>query len=427
MCSFFRLDFNYANELLVADTEEKAIQSVSRAHSLLESRSGAGKEFLGWLELPSSISEELFAEIETTAALIQKAEALLVIGIGGSYLGTKAVLTALQSPFSKAKLPLYFAGHHLDATYHHELLDFLNNKRYAVNIISKSGTTTEPAIAFRFFWENLRQNFNTSELRELVFATTDSKKGSLRKFVEKYKLRSFIIPEDVGGRYSVFTPVGLLPLSAAGISISKLIKGACAMRTQLKSTDFNNNPALQYAAYRNRAYQAGKKIEILAVYQQNLFYLCEWWKQLFGESEGKTKNCIFPTAVTFTTDLHSLGQWLQEGERNIFETVIDIENVGGLSIPSIEDNFDGLNYLEGKEIHSINRSATEASLIAHQSGRVPCLCIRIPVLNEETLGALLYFFEYSCALSAYMFGLNPFNQPGVEAYKQNMFRLLGKL
>ena len=425
MHDFFRLDFSYTDKLSI--TEEETAQSTLRAQSLLESRSGAGSEFLGWLELPFTVSKDLLSEIERAAALIQKAEALLVIGIGGSYLGTRAVLTALQAPFKKPKLPLYFAGHHLDSAYHQELLEFLDKRRYAVNIISKSGTTTEPALAFRIFWEKLRQSFSAEDLRDLVFATTDAKKGSLRKFVEKHNLRSFVIPDDVGGRYSVFTPVGLLPLAAAGISISKLIKGACAMRTRLKSTDFSSNPALQYAAYRNRAYQAGKKIEILASYQQNLFYLCEWWKQLFGESEGKTKNCIFPAAVTFTTDLHSLGQWIQEGERNIFETVLDIESVPGPSIPDLEDNTDGFNYLEGQKLHSINRSASEASLIAHSEGRVPCLCIRIPKLNEETLGALLYFFEYSCALSAYTFGLNPFDQPGVEAYKQNMFRLLAKL
>ena len=429
MHDFFTLDFRYADNISLAEKEqERTVEAACKAQSLLESQSGPGNEFLGWLELPSLISPDLLAEIESVAALMQKAEALLVIGIGGSYLGSKAVLTALQAPFKKPKLPLYFAGHHLDASYHQELLELLREKRYALNIISKSGTTTEPALAFRLFWENLSRNFSTQELRELVFVTTDAKKGSLRKFVEKYNLRSFVIPEDVGGRYSVFTPVGLVPLAAAGISVSKLIEGACAMRAQLRSTDFNKNPALQYAAYRNRAYhQAGKKIEILVSYQQNLSYLCEWWKQLFGESEGKTKNCIFPAAVTFTTDLHSLGQWIQEGEPNIFQTVLDIENVEGPLIPATEDNIDGLNYLEGKKLHSINRSATEATLSAHQAGQVPCLCIRIPALNEETLGALLYFFEYSCALSAYMFGLNPFDQPGVEAYKQNMFRLLAKL
>ena len=315
MSEFFRLDFRYAKDLLsLPGTGERVTQSVLEAQSLLESQRGAGKDFLGWLALPSSFNEKLLREIEDSSALIQKAEALLVIGIGGSYLGSRALLSALQPPFKKPKLPLYFAGHHLDANYYQELLSLLDSKCYAINVISKSGTSAEPALAFRLFWERLREKFLPEEIQELVFVTTDAKKGSLRAFAKKHNLRSFVIPENVGGRYSVFTPVGLLPLSAAGISISKLMEGARAMRTQLQSTDFASNPALQYAAYRNRAYQSNKKIEILASYQQNLFYLCEWWKQLFGESEGKGKHCIFPTAVTFTTDLHSLGQWIQEGE-----------------------------------------------------------------------------------------------------------------
>lgn len=426
MPDFFTLDFRYTDEALLEE-EDEIREAVGKAQSLLESRTGPGNEFLGWLEVSSLLTADLLAEIEEAAGLIQKREALLVIGVGGSYLGTRAVLTALQAPFKKPSLPLYFAGHHLDASYHKELLDFLANRTYAINVISKSGTTSEPALAFRLFWEHLRRNFSVQELGDLVFVTTDAKKGSLREFVAKHELTSFEIPEDVGGRYSVFTPVAFLPLAAAGISISKLIEGASRMRAQLKSADYRSNPALQYAVYRNKAYRAGKKIEILAAYQQNLFYLCEWWKQLFGESEGKTKTCIFPTSLTFTTDLHSLGQWVQQGERNIFETVLDIENVEGPRIPGVKDHTDGLDYLEGKTLHSINQSATEATLMAHKEGQVPCLRIRIPKLNEESLGALLYFFEYSCALSAYAFGLNPFDQPGVEAYKKNMSDLLARL
>ena len=433
MSEFFTLDFAYARNLegqkanqnnFYGSIRAKESKESLEAQRLLEGRKGAGNDALGWLDLASDTTQENLNNINNAAKIIQKTEALAIIGIGGSYLGAKAVISALQGPFETSTCPIYFLGYNIDASYHKGLIDILSRKRYAINIISKSGTTIEVALAFRFLWQDLKSRFSSEELRDLVFVTTDAKKGKLRQFIQKHQLRNFIIPKDIGGRYSVLSPVGLLPIASAGLSITKVLKGACEMREKLRSTDFNSNPALQYAAYRKTAYRLGKKIEIFCTYQQNLFHLCEWWKQLFGESEGKNHTSIFPAIVNFTTDLHSMGQWIQEGERNIFETVLDVESVAELIIPDLEDNNDGLNYLSGKSLHYVNRSATEASLMAHKEGGVPCLRIRIPKLDEETIGALLYFFEYSCAISAYMFKVNPFDQPGVEAYKGKMSKIL---
>ena len=421
-----RLDFQSVKNIDPSIDPEKMAGKAQEAQGILEGRGGEGSDFLGWLDLSERISEGEMQALEDTASSIQKTDALVVIGIGGSYLGTRAVLSALAKPFTSRALPVYFAGWQMDALYHEDLLSLLKSKKCFLNMISKSGSTLEPSLAFRFFWNDLKKRYSSKELQQLVVITTDSSKGSLRKFADSRGLSSFVIPDDIGGRFSVFTAVGLLPLAAAGIKIRKLLEGVAEMRAILKCTQFTENPALQYAAYRHASYGASKKIEILAVYQSCLSSFAEWWKQLFGESEGKNGRGIFPTSVNLSSDLHSLGQWIQEGERSVFETVLDIEKAGELEIPHEEKNEDNLNYLSGRKLHDVNRTALQAVLKAHQSGDVPCLRIVLGKLDEKNLGALMYFFMYSCAVSAYMLGVNPFDQPGVESYKKNMFLLLGK-
>ena len=432
MSKLLKLDFRYAKSL---DLEKNQV-AVLQAQEILEQKSGVGSEMLGWLDLPAQTAPILLEQIEAAAAHIQKTDALVVVGIGGSYLGTRAILDALSSPSSptfltreidKQSLPLYFAGYNVDANHHHRLLQCLQNKRYAVNVISKSGTTFEPALAFRLLWNDLQQRFAASELKDLIFVTTDPQKGKLRKLVNHYGLHAFDIPPNVGGRFSVLSPVGLVPLAVANIKIRKLLEGAIAMREELKTMNFAANPALQYAAYRYTAYQSGKKIEIMGTYQTDLLYTIQWWQQLFGESEGKEGRGIFPACVNLTTDLHSLGQWMQEGERTFFETILDVEKVIDLYIPQLANDIDGLNYLAKKDIHTVNRSAMEATLQAHADANVPCLQIKLQDLDETKIGALLYFFEYACAIYCYLLKVNPFDQPGVEAYKKNMFYLLGKV
>lgn len=420
---FLQLDFSHA-----AGNDGRALaDEACAARDRIESRQGPGNEYLGWLDLPLNISADELTAVEAAAAQIRKAEALVVVGIGGSYLGARTVLEALRSPFDQ-DFPIHFAGHQMDAGYHAGLLKHLADKRYAVNIISKSGTTTEPGLAFRFLYRDLAARFSSAELQELVFATTDAKKGSLRKLADADGLTSFVIADDVGGRYSVLTPVGLLPIAAGGLDIRQLVEGARVMREYLKGAgkDFDANPALQYAAYRNAAYRKNKKIEIMASYNGGLHYLGEWWKQLFGESEGKGGKGIFPASVDLSTDLHSMGQWMQDGERSIFETVIDVADVSGPVIVKQDNDADGLNYLGGRELNAVNRIALQATLAAHRDGGVPCLRIELSRLDEFTLGGLLYMFQYACGVSAYMLGVNPFDQPGVEAYKTEMFRMLGK-
>ncbi|MCB1320200.1 MAG: glucose-6-phosphate isomerase [Leptospiraceae bacterium] len=425
MKQFIELDFDFVTGVSPDALEAEAVQ----ARDLLENRNGPGNDFLGWLDLPLQIDNAQLDELRQAADTIRRSEGLVIVGIGGSYLGARAVLEALRSPFSGAQFPIYYAGHQLDAEYHAALLEFLKVRRYAVNVISKSGTTTEPGLAFRFLWRDLNDRFSADDIKKMVFATTDAQKGSLRKLADEAGLKTFVIPDDVGGRFSVFTPVGLLPIAAGGLNVASFVEGAHDMRAYLKSDAgraFAENPALQYAAYRNACYQNGKKIEIFAAYQSALLYVAEWWKQLYGESEGKNGKGIFPASVNLSTDLHSLGQWMQDGERTIFETVIDVARQKGPVIQQQENNADGLNYLAGKTLHEVNRTALQATLAAHRDGGVPCLQIRLGDLNEYALGALLYMFEYACGVSAYMLGVNPFDQPGVEAYKQNMFRLLGK-
>ena len=417
-----KFDFKFAGEGAGALLEE-----ARQARTQLEERTGPGHEYLGWMDLPAKLDESALAPIKAAAEKIREQEALVVVGIGGSYLGARAVIEALVSPFDE-RFPIYYAGHQMDQSYHSQLLGALKEKRYAVNVISKSGTTTEPGLAFRFLHSDLAARYS-GDLKDLLYITTDATKGSLRPMADEQGYRAFTIPDDVGGRFSVFTPVGLLPIAAAGLDLDKLIGGARQMaeRVRREAGSDLGNPALAYASYRNAQYRAGKKIEIFTSYQSNLHYLAEWWKQLYGESEGKGARGIFPAAVDLTTDLHSMGQWIQEGERTIFETVLDmVVSPDELKVPEDAENRDGLNYLAGRTLHEINRVALQATLRAHSSGDVPCARLEAPELNEEIMGALLYMFEYACGISAYVLGVNPFDQPGVEAYKTNMFRMLGK-
>lgn len=399
-------------------------------------KTGKGNDFLGWVDLPSQTTRELIQRVSDDARRIrEQSDVVVVTGIGGSYLGTRAVTEALGHSFSpllakenrKAPLLLY-AGHHLDADYMHQLLSLLDTRDYSVIVISKSGTTTEPALAFRLLKNHLEKKAGREEAARRIYAVTDAAKGALKQLADAEGYSTYVIPDDVGGRFSVLTPVGLLPIAAAGFDIKELLRGAAAMETFLREEDrLFENPAALYAITRNILYRKGKTTELLAAYNPSLFYFVEWWKQLFGESEGKEQKGIFPAGVGFTTDLHSLGQYIQEGLRNIFETVIRVEKPQhDMDIPFDPDNLDGLNYLAGKTISHVNHMAAKGTMMAHVEGDVPNLEISIPVLSETTLGELIYFFEMACALSGYTLDVNPFDQPGVEAYKKKMFELLGK-
>lgn len=420
MSSLLKLDFAHSQTA----NPQALIGEAEKARETLEKRTGPGAEFLGWIDLPNQARQELTA-LKEAAEKIRRTDALVAVGIGGSYLGSRAVIEALTMPFSPA-FPVHFAGHHLDAGYHAALLDALRGKKYSVNVISKSGTTTEPGVAFRFFYGDLSRRFSPAELRDLVFVTTDAKKGGLRKLASAVGLPSFTIADDVGGRFSVLSPVGLLPIAAAGFNIEAILDGAREMMEIVRTKKGLENPALAYAAYRNAAYRSGKKIEMFVSYRPRLHFLAEWWKQLYGESEGKNKKGIYPASVDLTSDLHSMGQWMQDGERTIFETVFDVESDAKLLVPPADSDDDGLGYLEGRPLNDINRTALKATLQAHDEGGVPCLRIEIPRLDEKTIGAVIYFYEYACGVSAYMLGVNPFDQPGVEAYKKAMYRLLGR-
>ena len=399
-------------------------------------KTGQGSDFLGWVDLPAQADPDLFARIADDAALLrEQSEVVVVTGIGGSYLGTRAVTEALGDPFlSMAAEPgrkttqLLYAGHHLDASYMHRLLQVLDQKHYSVIVISKSGTTTEPAIAFRLLKNHLEKKYGRKKAAQRIFAVTDAAKGALRTLADAEGYTSYNIPDDIGGRFSVLTPVGLLPIATAGIDISQLMQGATAMHDFLKKEDdLYHNPAILYALARNILYRKGKTTELLAAYNPSMFYFIEWWKQLYGESEGKELKGIFPAGVSFTTDLHSMGQYVQEGLRNLFETVIRIEKPRfDLEIPADAANLDGLNYLAGKTVDHVNQMAAKGTMMAHVEGDVPNLEISIPQCSEHTMGELIYFFEMACAISGYILGVNPFDQPGVEAYKKKMFDLLGK-
>jgi len=398
----------------------------------IETKSGKGNDFLGWVTLPAEITEEQLKSIEKVAnELRSKSEFVVVVGIGGSYLGAKAVIEALGSSFSMLEnggTKVLFAGNSISEDYHAELLKLLDKHSYSIVVISKSGTTTEPAIAFRLLKQHLEGKVGKTEAASRIVAITDQSKGALRKLADTEGYRTFVIPDDVGGRYSVLTPVGLLPIAIAGFDIRQLVEGARhAMNDTSAHVPFEQNPACQYAAARNALYAKGKKVEIMVNYTPKLHFVTEWWKQLYGESEGKENKGIFPAGVDFTTDLHSMGQYIQEGERFIFETVLSVEKPWHkLTIPNDPDNLDQLNFLTGKRFTEVNHMAELGTIVAHNDGGVPCIQIIIPELSAYWIGYLLYFFERACAISGYILDVNPFDQPGVEAYKKNMFALLGK-
>ena len=427
---FIKLDTSKA-AVTVSDQLRAAAEA---SNALLANGQGAGNDFLGWVSLPSSIdAEQLAAVNEVANRLRAKAEVIVCIGIGGSYLGAKAVLEAMSNSFALLKRDrkepiVLFAGQNISEDYTYELLDAVKDRELAVVVISKSGTTTEPAIAFRILKAELERRYGKAEAAERIVAVTDKARGALKTLATQEGYSTFIIPDDVGGRFSVLTPVGLLPLAAAGIDIEALVRGAQDMQ---KATDENvpyeQNIAAQYAAVRNALYAEGKKIEILASYEPKLQYIAEWWKQLYGESEGKEGKGIFPASVTLTADLHSMGQYIQEGERMLMETVISVAKPEhSITIESDEENLDGLNFLAGKRISEVNRMAELGVQLAHTDGGVPNIRIELPAIDAYHIGALLYFFERACGISGYILGVNPFNQPGVEAYKKNMFALLDK-
>lgn len=416
------------NEILKMEKETRDAQNK------LYEGTGAGNDFLGWLQLPSRITGQHIAEIEQAVASIrERSDFVVVAGIGGSYLGARAVYEALTpsfgSPGKNDGLPqMIFAGHNISEDYLHELCGFLDHHSYSIVVISKSGTTTEPAIAFRILKEHLEKKSGRKEAAERIIAVTDARRGALRHLADEKGYRSFAIPDDVGGRYSVLTPVGLVPLAACGIPVHELVAGAREMEHQCElSVPFGDNPAALYAATRNALYRSGKKIEILVNYHPRLHFFSEWWKQLFGESEGKDGKGLYPASVDNSTDLHSLGQYIQDGERILFETVISVEETAHqVTIPREEADLEKINYLAGKRIDHVNKMAELGTALAHTDGGVPNIRITAPALSAHSLGRLLYLFENACGISGYLLGINPFNQPGVEAYKKNMFALLGK-
>ena len=425
-----KVDISKAGVEITAEMESKA----QAANSLLHSGKGAGNDFLGWVHLPSSISDSEIAAINAAAAKLRaKADVVICIGIGGSYLGAKAVLEAMSDPFKllhkEQKNPtVLFAGQNISEDYTAELLDAVKEHSIAAIVISKSGTTTEPAIAFRLIKAEIEKRYGKAEAAERIVAVTDKARGALKTLATQEGYPTFVIPDDVGGRYSVLTPVGLLPLAVAGVDIAALVRGAQEMeKATAEGGPFAENPSAIYATVRNALYASGKKIEILGSYEPKLQYINEWWKQLYGESEGKQGKGIFPASVTLTADLHSMGQYIQEGERTLFETIISVAKPASkVVIEADAENLDGLNYLAGKRISEVNRMAELGVQLAHVDGGVPNLRVEIPEISEEVIGSLLYFFEKACGISGYLLGVNPFDQPGVEAYKKNMFALLEK-
>ncbi|ATR92915.1 glucose-6-phosphate isomerase [Porphyromonas gingivalis] len=409
-------------------------ETAEKFNALLDNGTGRGSDFLGWVHLPSSITEEELNAVEAAATILrERCDYVINVGIGGSYLGARAVIEALQNSFeayrSDRENPvILYAGNNIGEDYLSELLQFLRDKRFGIIYISKSGTTTEPAIAFRLLKGLLESQVGREDARERIVAVTDSAKGALRRMADEEGYRSFVIPGNVGGRFSVLTPVGLLPVAVAGFDIRRLVRGAADMQAMTASDiPFSDNPALRYAAARNALYAEGKKIEILANFHPKMRYIGEWWKQLFGESEGKEEKGIFTATVDLTTDLHSMGQWMQEGERTIFETVISVENQDTcLTIPSDSADLDGLNFLAGKRVDEVNKMAELGTRLAHVDGGVPNIRIILPQLDAYYIGQLFYFFEKAVGVSGYMLGVNPFDQPGVEGYKNNMFALLNK-
>jgi glucose-6-phosphate isomerase len=431
------IGFDYSKALAFFGEHEITYlqDAVKVAHHSLHEQTGAGSDYLGWIDLPVNYDKEEFSRIQKAAEKIKNdSDVLLVIGIGGSYLGARAAVEALQHSFynvlpkEKRKAPqIIFTGNNISSSYIHDIFDLLEDKDFSINVISKSGTTTEPAIAFRLFRKLLEEKYGKEEALKRTYVTTDKAKGALKTVADEEGMETFVIPDDVGGRYSVLTAVGLLPIAASGLDIEAMMKGAAAAREDFGKSELSENAAYQYAAIRNILYNKGKTVEMLINYEPALQYFAEWWKQLFGESEGKDQKGIYPSSANFSTDLHSLGQYVQEGRRILFETVIKVDKPKHeLTINEIEKDLDGLNYLAGKSIDFVNNKAFEGTLLAHTDGGVPNLIVTIPQLDEYTFGYLVYFFEKACAMSGYLLGVNPFDQPGVEAYKVNMFALLGK-
>lgn len=409
--------------------------AVKVAHHSLHEKTGAGSDYLGWIDLPTEYDKEEFSRILASAEKIKSdSDVLLVIGIGGSYLGARAAIEMLNHSFynsltkEQRKTPqVIFVGNNISSTYMRDVMDLLEGKEFSINVISKSGTTTEPALAFRIFRKLLEEKYGVEEARKRIYATTDKARGALKTLAAEEGYESFVIPDDVGGRYSVLTAVGLLPIAVSGVDIEEMMKGAADASQEYSSSELEENQAYQYAAVRNALYNKGKTIEMLVNYEPSLHYFSEWWKQLFGESEGKDQKGIFPASADFSTDLHSLGQYVQEGRRDLFETVLKVEKPRHeLTVEEEANDLDGLNYLAGKTVDFVNTKAFEGTMLAHTDGGVPNLVVTLPGLNAYTFGYLVYFFEKACAMSGYLLGVNPFDQPGVEAYKVNMFALLGK-
>lgn len=428
-------DYSLASGFIRDDEIKSMEAAVAAAKDTLEGRKGAGNDFLGWIDLPVDYDKEEFARIQKAAQKIQSdSDVLVVIGIGGSYLGARAAIEFLRHCFynsvdkSVRKTPeIYYAGNSISGTYLSQLIETIGDRDFSVNVISKSGTTTEPAIAFRVFKEMLEKKYGKEEAAKRIYATTDKARGALKSLSTEEGYETFVVPDDVGGRFSVLTAVGLLPIAASGADIGRLMEGAQNMRKLCLETPIDKNDSVLYAAVRNILHQKGKDVEVLANYEPIFHYVAEWWKQLYGESEGKDQKGIFPASVDLTTDLHSMGQFIQDGARVMFETVLNIEKAREeITIGTEPVDLDGLNYLAGKTVDFVNKSAMNGTVLAHTDGQVPNLMVNMPEVSEFYLGELFYFFEFACGLSGYLLGVNPFNQPGVESYKKNMFALLGK-
>lgn len=435
MSKTLSFDYTKAAKFVAQHEIDYLAPLVTAAHESVHNGTGAGNDFLGWVDLPVNYDKEEFARIQKAAEKIKSdSDVLLVVGIGGSYLGARAAIEALQHSFynvldkTDRKTPqVFFVGNNISSTYVNHLLQVIEGKDVSVNVISKSGTTTEPAIAFRILREYVEKKYGVEEARKRIYATTDQAKGALKQLATEEGYESFVIPDDVGGRFSVLTAVGLLPIAVSGLDIEAMMKGAADAREAYSKPNLAENESYQYAAVRNALYNKGKTIELMVNYEPSLHFVSEWWKQLYGESEGKDKKGIFPAAVDFSTDLHSMGQYVQDGRRDLFETVLNVESVKEhITIEEAATDLDGLNYLAGKTMDFVNKKAFEGTLLAHIDGEVPNLIVNIPELNEYHFGYLVYFFEKACAISGYLLGVNPFDQPGVEAYKKNMFALLGK-
>ena len=433
MMTHIKFDYSTAETFFGQHELEQMQSIVKNVHSTIHDGTGAGSDFLGWVNLPKDYDKEEFARIQAAAKKIQSdSEVLVVIGIGGSYLGARAAIEMLNKSFDhlkteQGKPQIIFAGHQLSSSYLSDLIEYVKDKEFSVNVISKSGTTTEPAVAFRVFKKILEEKYGKEGAKSRIYATTDKAKGALKSLATTEGYETFVVPDDVGGRFSVLTAVGLLPIAASGHDIESMMQGADQARIDLDSDNLEENIAYQYAVIRNVLYNKGYTIEMLINYEPSLQYFNEWWKQLFGESEGKDFKGIYPSSANFSTDLHSLGQYVQEGRRDIFETVVKVQNPrADITIEADENDLDGLNFLAGKTLDFVNTKAFQGTILAHSDGGVPNLVVEVPQLDAFTFGYMVYFFELSVAMSGYLLGVNPFNQPGVEAYKQNMFALLGK-